>query len=52
MSLAPLCYAGIDNEALLPDVNFAEAFAAFMLEHGMTRQQLDALIQTLTETGK
>ncbi|MBQ9705998.1 MAG: tyrosine-protein phosphatase [Paludibacteraceae bacterium] len=44
-------YAGIDNEALLPDVNFAEAFAAFMLEHGMTRQQLDSLIQTLTETG-
>ena len=43
-------YAGIDNEALLPDVNYAETFAAFVLEHGMTRQQLEALIQVLTRS--
>ncbi len=42
-------YAGINDENLLPEVNYAEAFSAFMLEHGMTQPQLDALIQALTK---
>ncbi len=42
-------YAGVDDETLLPDVNYAETFGTFMLEHGMTQQQLDALLQALTD---
>ena len=41
-------YAGIDDESQLPRVNFATAFADYLLTHGMTRQELDALIQALT----
>ena len=41
-------YAGIDDEAQLPDVDYAKAFSDYLLSHGMTRQELDALIQVLT----
>ena len=41
-------YAGIDDEAALPNVDYAEAFRAYLLSHGMSQQQLDALIQALT----
>ncbi len=41
-------YAGVDDEALLPGLNYAKAFSEFLLSHGMSRQQLDALIQALT----
>lgn len=41
-------YAGIDDELQLPRVDFATAFADYLLTHGMTRQELDALIQALT----
>ena len=41
-------YAGINDEALLPGINYAQAFAAFVLEHGMTLQQLEALLRMLT----
>ena len=44
-------YAGVEDEKQLPEVNYAEAFGAFMLKHGMTQQQLDALVQVLTATG-
>ncbi len=41
-------YAGIDDETALPNVDYAEAFRAYLLSHGMSQQQLDALIQALT----
>ena len=41
-------YAGVNAEAQLPDVDFAEAFSDYLLSHGMSRQQIDALIQVLT----
>ena len=42
-------YAGINDENLLREVDYAQAFSAFLLGHGMTRPQLDALIQALTK---
>ena len=41
-------YAGVDDEAQLPNVDYAKAFSAYLLSHGMNHQQLDALIQVLT----
>jgi hypothetical protein len=41
-------YAGITNEDELPDVDYADAFSRFLLAHGMSRQQLDALIKALS----
>ena len=41
-------YAGVSDEAQLPDVDYAKAFANFLLTHGMSQQQLDALVQVLT----
>ena len=40
-------YAGIDDEAQLPNVDFAKAFSDYLLSHGMSQQQLDALIHVL-----
>ena len=44
-------YAGVSDEAQLPDVDYAKAFSGYLLTHGMNQQQLDALIQALTESG-
>jgi len=41
-------YADIDDEAQLPNIDYAKAFSDFLLSHGMSRQELDALIQVLT----
>ena len=41
-------YAGVSDEAQLPDVDYAKAFSSYLLAHGMNRQQLDALVQVLT----
>lgn len=41
-------YAGVDNEAKLPGTDFANAFSNYLLSHGMSRQQLVALIRALT----
>ena len=41
-------YAGISDETLLPDVDFAQAFANFLLTHGMSQDQINALISALT----
>lgn len=41
-------YSGVNDETQLPTVDFAKAFSAYLLAHGMTRQQLDALILVLT----
>lgn len=40
-------YAGINDETQLPDTDFAKAFSHFLLSHGMSQQQLDALVQAL-----
>ena len=41
-------YADINDEAQLPNVNYAKAFSEYLLSHGMNQQQLDALVQVLT----
>ena len=41
-------YAGITDESELKDVDFSKAFSNYLLSHGMTPQQLQALIQSLT----
>ncbi|MBO4822945.1 MAG: tyrosine-protein phosphatase [Prevotella sp.] len=41
-------YAGVDNEEQLPNVDYAKAFSNYLLSHGMSQQQLDALVQALT----
>jgi len=41
-------YAGVSDEAQLPHIDYAKAFSDFLLSHGMSRQQIDALIQVLT----
>ena len=41
-------YAGIDDEAHLPNVDYAKVFSDYLLSHGMSHEQLDALVQALT----
>ena len=41
-------YAGVTDEVQLPEVDYAKAFASYLLSHGMSQQQLDALVQALT----
>ena len=48
LNMCLMYYAGISDEAQLPNVDYAKAFSDFLLSHGMSRQQLDALIQVLT----
>jgi hypothetical protein len=41
-------YAGISDETQLPDIDFAQAFTNFLLTHGMSQDQIDALVSVLT----
>ena len=41
-------YAGVDDESMLPSVDFAKSFSYHLLSHGMSRQEVDALVLTLT----
>lgn len=41
-------YAGISDETQLPDIDFAQAFTSFLLTHGMSQDQIDALVSALT----
>ena len=41
-------YANVSDEAQLPNIDYAKAFSSYLLSHGMTQQQLDALIHVLT----
>ena len=41
-------YAGVSTEAQLPNVDYEKAFSAFLLAHGMSQQQLNDLINALT----
>ena len=42
-------YAGIDDESQLSAIDYAKAFSAYLLSHGMTQSQIDALILALTD---
>ena len=41
-------YADVNDEAKLPNTDYAKAFSNYLLTHGMSQQQLDALVQALT----
>ena len=41
-------YADVTDEAQLKNVDYAKAFANYLLSHGMSQQQIDALVQVLT----
>ena len=41
-------YADVYDEAQLPNVDYAKAFSNYLLSHGMSQQQLDALVKVLT----
>lgn len=41
-------YAGVDDETLLPNVDYAKAFSDFLLAHDMSDEQIGALVQALT----
>lgn len=41
-------YANVSDESQLPNIDYAKAFSSYLLSHGMTQQQLDALIHALT----
>ncbi len=41
-------YAGITDEAQLPNVDYSKVFKDYLLSHGMSDQQVDALVQSLT----
>jgi hypothetical protein len=41
-------YAGVSDEAQLPTIDYAKAFANYLLTHGMTQQQIEALVKALT----
>ncbi|MDO4993518.1 MAG: tyrosine-protein phosphatase [Bacteroidales bacterium] len=41
-------YASVSDDSQLPNVDFAKAFSEYLLTHGMSKEQLDALVQVLT----
>lgn len=41
-------YSDVYDESLLPTVDYAKAFSNYLLSHGMSQQEIDALVQTLT----
>ena len=41
-------YASVSDESQLRNVDFAKSFSEYLLSHGMSQKQLDALIQALT----
>ena len=43
-------YADIKDEAQLPNVDYAKAFSNYLLSHGMSSEQVEALIKVLTVT--
>ena len=40
-------YTGVNDETQLPNVDYAKAFSDYLLSHGMSRQQLDSLVNAL-----
>ena len=50
LNMCLMYYANTDDESLLQDTDFADVFSQFLLSHGMSQEQLDALIHALTAT--
>ena len=48
LHLCLMHYANINDESKLPGLDYAKAFSNYLLSHGMSQQQLDALVQALT----
>ena len=48
LNMCLMYYAGVDSEAQLPNVDYEKAFSKYLLSHGMSQQQLDALVHALT----
>jgi hypothetical protein len=40
-------YASVNDESQLPNVDFEKSFSEYLLSHGMSQKQLDALVQAL-----
>lgn len=40
-------YANVSDETLLPKIDYAKSFSEYLLSHGMSHQELDALVQAL-----
>lgn len=40
-------YAGVNDESKLPGIDYSKSFSDYLLSHGMSRQQLDALVHAL-----
>ena len=49
LNMCLMHYAGVEDEAQLPNVDYAKAFSSYLLSHGMTQQELDNLIEALTK---
>ena len=52
LNMCLLYYAGVNDESLLQDLDYAKAFSNFLLSHGMSQKQLDALVQALTVSNR
>ena len=48
-TLGDLISITIDDESQLSTIDYAKAFSAYLLSHGMTQSQIDALILALTD---
>lgn len=48
LNLCLMHYSGVYDEAQLPSVDYAKAFTNYLLSHGMSQQQIDALVKALT----
>ena len=48
LNMCLMYYAGINDEAQLPYIDYAEAISNYLLSHGMSPKQLNALVQALT----
>ena len=48
LNMCLMHYSGVYDEAQLPNVDYAKAFTNYLLSHGMSQQQIDALVKALT----
>jgi hypothetical protein len=48
LNMCLMYYAGVNDEAQLPYVDYAEAISNYLLSHGMSPEQLNLLVQALT----
>lgn len=48
LNMCLMYYAGVNDEAQLPYIDYAKAISNYLLSHGMSPEQLNALVQALT----